>query len=498
MDSSTAVRIAVRASEEKAERVAFPVDGGFLFADCTEAAILAAVGDHQPAKYKLQSVRDGRWADVTRYEDVSPVDRVMAAIRSGKRADIAAFDDAALATAASRRPRSFDQAVARIHRDAIDQFAKTMETTSLEKAQGVLELLAPTESTLVAYAARNVVLHAELAPAALDDVQALERLDALAPAAPGANVADLVARGKYLSLTDRDTARRTFAEATAADHEGVLRSSFLDLGAWSYFDQQEVETPAMREMASRISRSFEWIGQPHRAAPQTVAFSVDPGFLRIYGPTVLTLAHQVPDVDFTLILCGDRALADKAIADAEAFREALRRLNRSGEHDNVNYAFMPVFSEVVESTTFYACARFFALDALLADYDDVYLLDADVQTLVDPLPFLKSVRGIGFAAHKSSGFNALSPWRRMMAGNIPVGRATLDAGLVATLQRYLSVGLSRPNSWMLDQNALAYASEQHPETFGSLTGYRRPFAQPAFRSSWERRYKVANKAPDAT
>ncbi|WP_193105893.1 hypothetical protein [Brachybacterium sp. FME24] len=307
---------------------------------------------------------------------------------------------------------------------------------------------------------------------------------------PAAQVAAAVTLGKIHSLHDRDAADLEFSRARELDHARVIRHFYVDMGAMTYFSDATISsTDATADIAS-VHDSLRPYDAAEPGARTSLVISVDPRFYRIYAPLLYFYAQQLPDLDFSILICADRGRAKELITDGRRYMNALRTLNRSGRMTNVHHYVLPVPRFVAEAKTFYACARFLAAPRLLEKYENLYLMDADLTVDTHPKAFLASVSELPFAAPRTGGEAALSPWRRYMAGNIPLHRKVLDTPVLDDVQRYLAVGLRSRSSWMLDQNALAYAIERSPSSYTNLNEYSRPFRAPSFKVTWEQNYQA--------
>src|SRR5699024_3649680 len=114
--------------------------------------------------------------------------------------------------------------------------------------------------------------------------------------------------------------------------------------------------------------------------------------------------------------------------------------------------------------------------------------DADLTAEDNPSSYFDRIKGITFGTSTNPDINALSPWRRSLDGNVALQGSVAHEQVLPDLLQYLAHGLVMDNSWMLDQNALSYTAELHPEVYTPLDSYRRPFRQLRFRSTWEKRY----------
>lgn len=306
---------------------------------------------------------------------------------------------------------------------------------------------------------------------------------------PGGQIAEAVTLGKIHSLDDRDAANREFTRARALDTERVIRHFYVDMGAMTYFSDRSLPAGDAKVDISAIHESFRPYATVESKAKTSLVISVDARFFRIYTPLLYFYAQQLPEIDMSIIICGDRGLAKELITDGRRYMNALKALNHSGRMSHVHHYVVPVPQFVAEARTFYASARFFAATPLLERYENLYLMDADLTFDAHPRTFLDTVASLPFAAPRTGGEAALSPWRRYMAGNIPLGRIILETSILDDVQRYLTAGLRSRSSWMLDQNALAYAIERSPDSFTNLNKYSRPFRAPSFKATWEKNFQ---------
>lgn len=307
--------------------------------------------------------------------------------------------------------------------------------------------------------------------------------------APGGEVAAAVTLGKINSLDDRDAASQEFARARAIDPARVVRHFYVDMGAMTYFSDATITSADTSDDITAVGESLRPYDSSEPTSKTSLVISVDSRFYRIYAPLLYFYAQQLPELDISIIICGDRGLAKELITDGRRYMNALRALNHSGRVSNVHHYVLPVPQFVAEAKTFYASARFLVAHRLLEKYENLYLMDADLTVDTHPKAFLKSVRDLPFAAPRTGGEAALSPWRRYMAGNIPLNRQVLDTDIISDTQRYLAHGLRSRSSWMLDQNALAYAIERSPSNYKNLNEFARPFRAPSFKVTWEKNYQ---------
>ncbi len=488
-----------------AERVCFRVNGEFVFCEPSNDMVRSVVEERRPERYKLQRQVGRRWEDVSKYVSLGTGVIALDQLRGGDLAGVLKADMGSLKAAVEQEPRRYVGAlrnfnsivatkldkeynveVSRPARDALEYLATGLETPHGQFLAASLDTI----NSLVSRFPISRLLDGKDTEAALDVVdRRVEQRPALY-GGEAARVSAAVNRGKLLSAVSRADAAAEFALARTLDTSDVIRDLYVDMGVWTYFDEVSIGAAA-RDFRASVQASIDAGCDGSAKNPLAVAFSVDAAYLRIYAPVLFHYAQQMPDVDYNIILCEELHAASEVLRDVEAFRKALAHVNRAGLPDNVRIHRIEVPVEVAEARTFYATARFFAVDRLLADYTSIYVMDVDLSTSEDPRPYLRRVAHLPFAVPRGHGFLALSPWRRHMAGNFAVNRSALESSILEDLQLYLAHGLTQRNSWMLDQNALLYAIERHPDTFVALDEFRRPFTQARFRSVWERNSPVA-------
>lgn len=321
-------------------------------------------------------------------------------------------------------------------------------------------------------------------------MQVAETLSATAPAAgtiEGLAWSALI--GQLQSLYSRDHAARTFTAVREHPQVGLLQDFYRDTGALTYYSEETVKQ--RRRDVPPLEAMRTWESGALRQNAYAMAVSVDPSFFRIYAPTILHNAQQLPSVDFVIVLCATAQEADNLHQDASSYLAGLTALNRQDAPSNVRIMAVSTPNWVGNERTFYACARFLAVPGLLEDYESVYAMDADLFMVRDPRPFLTNTT-TALSVPRTEGPFGVSPWRRYMAGSAVANRDYLVSPARNRLEDYLSVGLAEQASWMLDQNALAYAAEGTP-------GFRpikraRPLTVGAFMGHWERNYRKTLEA----
>lgn len=487
----------------EAERICFRTDSDLIFSEVDSDAIESALTGAGTQKFKFQRMKDGRWSDVSGYARVLDTTRLLNDLMRADASSVANIPIDELAEAVSRAGDRFHLALKKIlrnlndrlaaqpnrlvisrwrryfaeleplvHDDYLDYFTAALELLECALDNGLFEIIADSDRT-------------KLKPL----MQELDSCASEYQSVP-AQISALNQFGKIYSLIDRSAAADCFRLMKEKDQGDLVPYFYSDMGSQTYYSQRDIVDSQVEDRTSTICGSLRWLS-PEKPGDKElgILISVDSNFFRIYAWLIYYYAQQLPNVDFNVLICGDQAEAEQLISDGDRFAEGLNALNRSGVPTNINFLRIPVPSFVVQPKTFYASARFYAAKTLLDVYPRLYLMDADLMFTEDPTRYFDRIKDITFAAPENLGLTYLSPWRRYLAGNIPLNRSILETDFMDDLLNYTSHGLSAQQNWMLDQNAITYAVELNfPDTSVSLNSFNRPLFPPKFRSTWEQNF----------
>lgn len=508
----SAAQIAAESQAAGAGRVCFH-DEAYLFAEPTEEAIAAVLPNCPTGRYKLQAIRDGRWTNLTKYSSVFGWRQLLSVLKTWDFSNPITLDPAEAIAAWRINPVQAYGALRKVFYNCIDQQAKRPAVGRIFNTLSFFAHLRPAAEGEPRYeyfmGYLQVFNEAQIQglatvtrsrePAAVYDLVAhltvfIQHIGQRAgdPAEAGGSCV----LAQILSLLDRGAAAQRFRAIRESEHADVVEFFYWDLGALTYFGADEIDDSTLSADVDSITASIRSIHTPTASKEVAVGISMDENFFRIYAPWLYFYAQQLPDVEFNFILCAEPAKAEALTREGDDFSRSLSAFNRSGFPANVRIYSISTPDFVSDAKTFYACARFFMLPTLLVDHPQVYLMDADLYLEDNPTEFFRKLREVTFAAPTVNTQAALSPWRRVMAGNIAANRSALDSRLLTDLHSYIAHGLRQPASWMLDQNALSYAAERStPGSFVSLNPFRRPFVAPKFMATWESNYR-RQKAAD--
>lgn len=498
----TANQLALRCQELGAGRVCFN-NGEYSFSGPTQDEIGRVLSLHAGSKFKLQSINGSKWEDLTRYEPVIDAKKLFADI---SKCDLGSMDSVVIGLAGRHYPDRLHPALRRIFYDTIDGHLRNPNSQNLNRVSTYFSTYVEVwnDDERFQYFVTYLQLLDELFGIGLEkfrtsrDVEALEeisemlisRLDNLGAGSSGSTAAFRCILGQVTSLTDRRDASTHFSVLRNSEHAELIRYFYYDLGALTYFDEDDLTDEGLSKKAQDIIASICPVEVPETENKVAIALSMDSNFFRIYSAWLYFYAQQLPEIDFNFFLCAPEDEVGKLVSDGAKFVDGLSGLNHSPAPSNIHIYRVPTPEYVVDKITFYACARFFAIDGLLERYQNIYLMDADLYLESDPTTFLRKIKGLTFSVPATTSGHALSPWRRYMAGNVAINREAKGGKLISDLQRYIVKGLHQSGSWMLDQNALAFAIEENPQLeFIALNEFKRPFIASKFMKTWETNYR---------
>ncbi|EKF39813.1 hypothetical protein NA8A_24014 [Nitratireductor indicus C115] len=300
-----------------------------------------------------------------------------------------------------------------------------------------------------------------------------------------------LAEAKLASLYSRQEARAIYSHLLS-DSEFLPSAIQAEIGAATYFASNELPDEPFRDEDFQARLSEALAGEDREAF---LVLSVDPVFLRHHGTAWFNLAPylQLQNIGLVFIVAGDTNETSAVIDEASQF---VRMAVSFHGGDPTAYSraamFVPcaVPTGVADHKTFFACARYLLLPAILtATNRPALVVDVDMALRSDLLPFLKKLREADFSTPFSKGLHALFPWRRYMAGTTYFGESHAAANVARDLSRYISRGLGEADSWTLDQNAMTFAVEHALEQGANVVDANtlgRPLFQEAIRSMFEK------------
>lgn len=271
------------------------------------------------------------------------------------------------------------------------------------------------------------------------------------------------------SITDREAASG-LAKAALREEPQLGQASRLDHWANTYFAGTDLAR-SYDTIATRRALLMDWFAlatepAPARDARTTLLFSCDQVFFAAFYPYWASTAEYLHSVNIGLhfVLIGKTvpplvAAVQRGIELSRATAR-LRGMDDGGAR-NVTFSTITVPDYVGNQRTLYACARYLVARRVGAlTGTRVFILDIDT-IMVDDVATIPAHcwEGNAICAPMATGLRVLVPARRYLAGMFPVPVGALGDEAMQAIEEYIYAGLSRANSWTLDQNALAYAVE---------------------------------------
>ncbi|MGV0362964.1 hypothetical protein ACUY2X_12905 [Corynebacterium minutissimum] len=194
---------------------------------------------------------------------------------------------------------------------------------------------------------------------------------------------------------------------------------------------------------------------------RTVCIAADERYWRAYATQWAHYSELFRGISFEFcVVCQSKHSAESFAAN---FGELKRAIAVSmGKPHEANVHISAVLNDQ-DDKTYYACARFFvAQDLLLQTESDVLCLDIDQYVLGDLEEFFaeteSGINSVGLQLAK--GLYKYLPGRSHLAGYVYFKNSESSERFLDDVVSYVNYGLTKPRSWMLDQNALRFAAEK--------------------------------------
>ncbi|MEH7274100.1 hypothetical protein, partial [Neobacillus vireti] len=285
-------------------------------------------------------------------------------------------------------------------------------------------------------------------------------------------------------LGRRDEAIIKFNDALQfeEDHIAALR---FDQGIHTYSEMNDTY---------ELPNSVEFLSEDTGKSQSEIILlmSMDIRFLRLYGINILFTASVLKQYQFHFHIIGEREEVKSCVAETMDLFEKMCKYR-----GNISPVIAPTFSTekvpegITDEKTFYACARFLRAAYFMDHFDtNLYICDADLFITSDPGDYFKKLLNFEIGLPFSIGVMNLSPWRRVLAGNVFLKNGEHSREFVSMVSSYILTNIYKSYTWTLDQNALAYTFENYAmngkhELIGNLNPLERPFYQPLIRKNIE-------------
>lgn len=222
----------------------------------------------------------------------------------------------------------------------------------------------------------------------------------------------------------------------------------------------------------------------------TVVFSMDRKFLKAYGIQLLFATSILKNIHFHYHIVDDDGCA--LVEETNAMYDKIIKFRQVKDIAKPTFSYESLPEDIINETTYYACARFIHADYFLEKFNnDILILDADFYIIDELDNLLNKCRQHNIAASISSMGLSIFPWRRFMAGMIYLSNSTYSKKYSQIVTGYILDQIKNEKTWTLDQNALTYGFEvltnKYPDMkFGNLRIKNPPIMHPKFRGLVEK------------
>ncbi|WP_282826240.1 hypothetical protein [Gulosibacter sediminis] len=198
---------------------------------------------------------------------------------------------------------------------------------------------------------------------------------------------------------------------------------------------------------------------------ESILYSGNPEFIRAYAGRIMYFMTVFREYHFHFVLIADR---DEALVFADQlmrlWREnaSIKRISHSERMISISYCDLP--EDVREPVTFFASARYyFVAQQLRKCSAGLWVHDVDLYPESDFRPVIRrALKEADVALSISPLAGGLIPWKRYLAGDVFFRSTDQACRLAHSIAQYLDEWVAGERSWMVDQNAIAYAVEKNP------------------------------------
>lgn len=289
-----------------------------------------------------------------------------------------------------------------------------------------------------------------------------------------------ILKGLYYSfLKERKSATREFKSAIEGDTKLILDMGIGE-GIFTYIDNVNNDGKYYNEIID--------LNSVDETSEFTVLMSLDPTFMRKYGPQLFYSIISLKKQHFHFHLVGE---PDEI---HEIFTESINLFNTMKTYIKPSQSVIePTFSYetcpdyVKDPITLYACARFLNAPRFMEKFDSkILIIDADYYINNGFEKYFAKLKETDISMAVSGGVKSMRPWGRYMAGSVYVDRNEIGQLFLKELNSYIIENLRSEHTWTLDQNALTYAMEsvenkRSAMNFGNAYKFPRPLVQPSIR-----------------
>lgn len=158
---------------------------------------------------------------------------------------------------------------------------------------------------------------------------------------------------------------------------------------------------------------------------------------------------------------GPREEVDRAFADAHALAAATDRIAADGRAGEWGLSTEELPPSVADPVTYYACVRFVRFAQLLGLYPGgLWIQDMDLVQTGAVEGYIDRLAGHDIGVVRSAAGFGCTPWKSVLGGNVWVADTRPARSFMQDAVDYMEANWTQPSAWMLDQNALRFASDR--------------------------------------
>ncbi|WP_126346471.1 hypothetical protein [Kocuria rosea] len=186
-------------------------------------------------------------------------------------------------------------------------------------------------------------------------------------------------------------------------------------------------------------------------------------FFRRYFPRLHFHGRLLQRTPLHFHVVGPRAGVEQAFADARALEASANRMAADGRACRIGLSTEELPAGVGDPVTYYACVRFVRFAELLELYPEgLWIQDLDLVQSGPLEGYLSELTAHDIGVVRSPAGFGCSPWKSVLGGNVWIAGTTSARLFMDDAVRYMDAHWNKNSSWMLDQNALRYASDRAP------------------------------------
>lgn len=255
----------------------------------------------------------------------------------------------------------------------------------------------------------------------------------------------------------------TTGRATAASLADDVRRRFAELengaetGSRTYGTVGDLDQPLRVEFTDLVGETVK-----SGREELTILYSGNPDFIRAYAARIFFFMTVFPEYHYHFALVGEETECRDFAEELNSLWRSSAEMKRQGPDGKLSISFTTLPEDLPQPMSFLASARFYFVKKCLLKFPKgLWVHDVDLYPENDFRPSLKRIpRGTDIGVSVSNFLAGVVPWKRVLAGNLLAYPTIRAKEFFEHAVNYLDFWLTEDGSWMVDQNALAYALEQ--------------------------------------